>query len=482
MLPREFYCSVIFVVGFAFGSTMSAQVQVRPGESQRQPASQQQAGEVGKFSGPGSCTASNCHGGVQAKSVVRIAQNEYSIWAAQDKHARAYTVLSNPTSIRIAKIIGLHQPPNASDKCLNCHAINARPEQRAQTFQSIEDGVSCESCHGPAVGWLGPHTLKNWTHEQSLKLGMYDTRDLAKRTEKCLTCHLGTPEKEVDHTMIAAGHPDLTFQLASFSAAMPRHWKSEENVSPWFKVQELAVGQAIQLREALNRLSRRASGPNWPEYSEYECFACHHSLTTSEASWRQAVGYHGRQPGAPVWNPSTYAVFRHIASIVDSPGSSELSSELEAIEQLSGKPSRSDELAAKARTAAAIADKIAGEVQSRTYDKNLTTRLLQEIAGDHQISTEGERSAEQVAMALDSLSLTYSKNENPTNQQELRAAINNLFQQLDNPSAYNAPRFATQMQKISALLPKAPVRSNSGGAATGSGCAETLDRAAAHYR
>ena len=451
---------------FCLAPSSRAQVQVRPREVPRTPPqrpSQEQPGEVGKFSGPGSCAASNCHGGVQPKAVVRIAQNEYSIWAAQDKHARAYTVLSNAQSVRIGKILGLEQAPNKSDKCLNCHALNAKPEQRAQTFQTLEDGVSCESCHGPAVGWLGPHTVKDWTHEQSLKLGMYDTRDLAKRAERCLTCHLGTGEKEVDHIMIAAGHPDLTFQLESFSSAMPRHWKSAPDASAWLNVQELAVGQAVQLREALNRLNRRSSRASWPEYSEYECFACHHSLTKSEASWRQASGYHGRQAGAPVWNPATYAVFRHIASAADSSASSELISALENIEQLSGKPGSGDQLAALAKDAAGLADRIVQRVQAQAYDRNLTARLLQEIADDSEIiSLQGERSAEQATMVLDSLSVAYAKNENPANQVELRAAVSNLFQQLDNPSAYNAPQFALQMQKVAMLVPRGQPRSSGG--------------------
>lgn len=469
MRARTSLLPLFFLSAVLLAPLSMAQVTVQPHvtPSPQQPPSQrmppEQQGEVGKFSGPGSCAASNCHGGVQPKMVVRIAQNEYSIWAARDKHARAYAVLSNPVSVRMGKILALEQPPNKSDKCLNCHALNAKPEQRAQTFQTIEDGVSCESCHGPAVGWLGPHTLKNWTHEQSLKLGMYDTRDLAKRTERCLTCHLGTAEKEVDHTMIAAGHPDLTFQLEPFSSAMPRHWKPAANASAWLNVQELAVGQAVQLREALNRLQRRSSGANWPEFAEYECFACHHSLTKPEASWRQAEGYHGRQPGAPVWNPATYVVFRYIGGAVDDSTTSQLISQLENIGQLSGKPGSKDELAARTKDAAVLADRVAKEVQAQPYDQNLTARLLREIADDSEtISMAGERSAEQATMALDSLSLVYVRNEQLATQAELRAAISELFQQLDNPSAYNAPRFAMQMQKVAALIPRAPARSAGG--------------------
>ena len=446
-------------------SIAQVKVQPRANPTPQQPtqtgAPQQE--QVGKYSGPGSCAASNCHGGVQPKTVVRIAQNEYSIWAAQDKHAGAYTVLSNSASLRIGKILGLPHPPNQSDKCLDCHTLNVKADLRAQTLQSGDGGVSCESCHGPAVGWLGPHTLKNWTHEQSLKLGMYDTRNLANRAEKCLTCHLGTAEKEVDHAMIAAGHPDLTFQLETFSSAMPRHWKPPANASAWLDVQELAVGQAVQLRAALNRLNRRASGPNWPEFAEYECFACHHSLTKPEASWRQAGGYPNRQPGAPVWNPSSYAVFQHIAGAVDAPTTEQLTSQLNHIMQLSGKPGSKEQIAAHAKDAASLADRIAQEVEAQPYDRNLTTRLLQEIANDSDnIAAEGERSAEQATMALDSLSLAYTKNEQMANQAELRAAISSLFQQLGNPSAYNAPRFAMQMQKVAKLVPRAETSASHG--------------------
>jgi hypothetical protein len=458
------YGPLLSLLTLALVPSLNAQVKVQTttkpapqAQTQKQNAPQNTANEVGKFSGPGSCAASNCHGGVQPKSVVRIAQNEYSIWAGQDKHSRAYAVLSNPVSVRMGEILGLGQPPNKADKCLACHALNEKPEQRAETFQTIEDGVSCESCHGPAVGWLGPHTVKNQTHEQNIKLGMYDTRDLVKRSERCLSCHVGTAEKEVDHTMIAAGHPDLTFQLESFSAAMPRHWKPAPTASAWLSVQELAVGQAVQLRQALNRLNRRASGAAWPEFAEYECFACHHSLTKPEASWRQAGGYHGRNPGAPVWNPSTYAVFRHVANAVDSSSTGQLVSQLQTIEKLSGKMSSKDEVATNAKDASALTDRIVQAVQGQEYDRNLTARLLREIANDGDtIAMEGERSAEQATMALDSLSLVYAKN-NPdaANTGELRAAIKDLYIQFENPSAYNAPQFAMQLRKVAKLVPKA---------------------------
>jgi Cytochrome c554 and c-prime len=412
-------------------------------------------GTVGMYSGPGGCAASNCHGSVTAKAVTRIWQNEYSIWAAQDKHARAYNMLSNPVSMRMGKILKLASNPNQAEKCLVCHSINVASNLRAQSFQ-MDEGVSCENCHGPAVGWLGPHTTKGWTHEQSLKLGMYDARDLAARSEKCMSCHVGTPDKRVDHQMIAAGHPDLTFELDTFSAVMPRHWKfPDTNQNTWEGVQEWAIGQGVELRETLNRLSRSASSPKtWPEFAELECFACHHSLTQPQDSWRQAAGYQGRTPGAPAWNASRYIVFRDLVKQISPDTGKQLDADLDQVSGLVGSGGDREQIAAAAKTASTLADQILQQVRRQQYDASLTTRVMQAIAADgNSIAEQGERSAEQAAMALDSLALAYEKNEKLGNQPELRAAIDRLFKQLSNPSAYNAPVFAVEMQKVKALLP-----------------------------
>src|ERR1700684_97567 len=127
---------------------------------------------AGKYNGPGGCAASSCHGSVQPKTTTRIFQNEYTIWIAQDKHARAFSVLQHDVSRRIGTILNIGTPAQ-SPKCLACHALYVPPEQQAETFD-LADGVSCENCHGPASGWLGPHTTKDWPHEQWGQLGRDD--------------------------------------------------------------------------------------------------------------------------------------------------------------------------------------------------------------------------------------------------------------------------------------------------------------------
>ena len=404
-----------------------------------------------KYTGPGSCSSPSCHGGVQERGETSVLQNEYSTWVVRDKHAHAFVNLTNPVGTRIAKLMGLPSPDTAP-RCLACHALDVPADQRARTFD-LTDGVGCENCHGPASAWLGPHTTRGWKYEKSLELGLYDTRDLVRRSEKCLTCHLGTPEKTVDHELIAAGHPDLYFELDSFMSVMPPHWK-EVDTDPWFAVRAMGVGQAVQLREQLKRVARESQGGIWPEYAELDCFACHHNLTAAKDSWRQDRGYAGRRPGNPPFNLSRYVVFSHVIRDADPGAARELQSGIDRVYAgVTALNSDRRQVAAEATSTSDLAGRLATRLNGMKFDQLQTLRLLKSIAEDGDvISSQGERAAEQATMALDSLFIAYTKNGKLANESQIRAGINSLFQQLDDPSAYNAFKFAAAMKSLNAFI------------------------------
>jgi len=420
-----------------------------------------------KYIGPGSCAATSCHGSVKPIAGSRILQTEYSTWILKDKHSRAYQALTGDVGERMARILKLSAKAEESPKCLVCHALYAKPEQQGRKFE-IAEGVSCENCHGPASGWLGPHTTTGWAHEKSVELGMNETRNVIHRTEKCLECHLGTKAKFVDHEMIAAGHPDLYFELDSFSAVMPRHWKQpleSEAGKPmedpaWVGVRDWSAGQAVQLRAAMERLTWRAKGERydekdiWPEYAELSCFACHHSLGPAKDSWRQEHGYTGRRPGDPAWNASRFVVFRLMAEQVDSSTAQELEKSLSTVSSELSKlnPDKNAVLAA-ASAATPLAQRLADRLAAMQYTSSLALSTMRKITENaEEISIADERAAEQAAMALDSLYIAYSKDAKPANAAEVRTAINGLFQQLELPSSYNADQFAAALRKIHELL------------------------------
>lgn len=413
-----------------------------------------------QYTGPGACSSTTCHGSIAPMTINRVKQNEYSVWITRDKHSKAFAALTNPVGRRMGEILKIGKSETAQ-KCLACHALDVPEGERARTFE-MNEGVSCENCHGPAAAWLGPHTERDWKHEDSVaKLGMVDTRDIIKRTERCLTCHLGNNEKYVDHEMIAAGHPDLYFELDSFSAQMPRHWKDNnsepgqpEGSDPWFDVREWATGQAVQLKDALIHLSERTKGKVWPEYSELECYACHHSLGPAEQSWEQQRGYPNRRPGDPPWNISRYVVLREIVRQVDESDAAKLDTEVEHVNKLMStlNPNR-EEVATAATNAAHLAGEIAQKLNTMQYNSALALHLLQTISSDPNgnISGQGAHCGYQAAMALQSLYVAYERNQKFQDSQQLRGAISGLFEQLQVPSSYDANRFSRQMKQVNAL-------------------------------
>jgi hypothetical protein len=402
--------------------------------------------DSGKYTGPGSCGSTSCHGGVRPRSDNAVLQNEYSTWTLKDQHARAAVVLSNDVAKRMGTILGVK--PLESAKCLACHSLNVAEDRKTRSFDT-GDGVSCENCHGPASKWLGPHTERGWQYEKGLQLGMTDTRDLIGRSEVCLSCHLGDESRSVDHEMIAAGHPDLYFELDSFTAAMPRHWK-ETDKDPWIDLRALATGQGVQLRENMRRIARDARR-FWPEYSELDCFACHHSLVAAKDSWRQARGYPDRRPGNPPWDSSRYVVFGVILNQVDRDSAARLDASLKRVNQLVTDV-RADpaQIAQAATAAAAVADEVAHRMPRLKVDGAAGWRLMKAIAANSdRIADAGERSAEQAAMVLDSLFIASAKGNSAP---QLSAAISALFQLVENPSAYNPSAFAEQMRSVGALV------------------------------
>jgi hypothetical protein len=67
----------------------------------------------------------------------------------------------------------------------------------------------------------------------------------------------------------------------------------------------------VAAEAALELLEHRAATADaaWPEFSEYDCFACHHSL--SEPSWRQQAEHRPGAPrGAPAWGSWYFPLVR----------------------------------------------------------------------------------------------------------------------------------------------------------------------------
>jgi hypothetical protein len=427
------------------------------------------------YTGVGACTASNCHGSVTPRRAPRsdIQGTEYMHWFTKDKHAKAYEVLRIDRSARIAQNLQLTETPEKSMKCLACHTLSIPREAQGRYYQ-VEDGVSCEACHGPAQRWLGTHFTEGY--EASLKDGMYDTRNLVKRAEKCLSCHLGTENKSVDHVMIAAGHPDLIFELDTFTALLPPHWRPPK--SEWFGARSWSIGQAVALRETMQRLSRRAqqlSAPGWPEFAEFECFACHHPVQNVEstyyrraedkrlkpggewlASSRQVRGYVGTL-GIPPLNASSYLVFRQLVGQIAPDTQKGLDQKVTDLAKDMAKVGAADpkKIAADATQLAQLADQLIPQVAGVKWNEQLVATLLQDISSNGEtISSAGVRVVEQAVMALHTLVVAYKVNAKLPEAASIDQAIKELYKAVEKPEDYDPRQFAARMQAVNNLLLK----------------------------
>jgi cytochrome c556 len=302
--------------------------------------------------------------------------------------------------------------PTRDRRCAACHVAGS-PEK------SASDGVACEACHGAAIEWLGPHTQAN-AHPESVKRGMTDLRDVVARAKACLGCHLGRGEQNVDHDMIAAGHPDLAFELDTFSFAQPSHRRpasAQERARAW------AVGQSVALSEGMQLLGRHAA-KGWPEFSDFECYQCHHDLRLE--SWRIQRGYGTRRPGSLQLNLARFATLREAAPEVE-----------ECIRALLA--ANPHDGAAVARAAAAVersADALTARFVAQDVDSASMLRAIG--AGIERIADSGAHAAEQATMALDALSAALGRRP---------AGVAALYSYLERPSAYRPGEFVALYRK-----------------------------------
>ena len=281
-----------------------------------------------QYVGAGSCSSTACHGGPPGTNVLSPEdshyRSSYTTWVTEDAHARAFSVLYGARSKQIAKNLATRTRTEFREayrdtRCLACHA----PSAEVTAIEIVvADGVSCENCHGAARGWLDAHTTgpadssaqaRREYRERLYPLGLLNTVDLVSRAKVCVSCHVGSPDKaagggDMNHDMIAAGHPRLQFEYAANLANMPPHWNLRrerrdaraDSASAW------QIGQIATAQAAAQLLETRAATKHlpWPEFSEYDCFTCHHGLT--DTSFRQNTGAH-HPLGTYAWGTWTFA-------------------------------------------------------------------------------------------------------------------------------------------------------------------------------
>ncbi len=351
-----------------------------------------------------SCAGSTCHGATSPWEKSTVLQNEYITWSQKDRHSKAYVVLQNDASKRIAANLGL---PNAheADLCLDCHADNAPKEKRGRFFQ-ISDGVACESCHGGAERWLGIHISGAANHQDNLNAGMFPTEDPVKRAELCLSCHFGDDKKFVTHRIMGAGHPRMSFELDTFTAIQPAHFVVDDDYRKRKAVangiRTWAIGQAIALKRRVDAAAdpKRGWDGLFPELVLFDCQACHHPLTAP--TW-QARPSTGLPSGVVRFDDSNALMLGILANHVDSELGATLKKQMKDLHgsTLNGLEAYKTAANALKGTADALVEKFSKHAFGKNDIAALMKGVLAEAAAAEFSDYAG---AEQATMALSAIS------------------------------------------------------------------------------
>src|SRR6188474_1500546 len=140
--------------------------------------------------GPSKCTACHDHDRQSAKW-----QKEEPAQYKDKAHYNTRKQLDGAKAGTYAKAIGLADPYDVKGSCVTCHATVFAGDANA--------GVSCESCHGPASGYLKPHQAKGAYDQSVAQFGMTKlVGNLQGWTQQCTNCHVMNDER-----LIKANHP-----------------------------------------------------------------------------------------------------------------------------------------------------------------------------------------------------------------------------------------------------------------------------------
>jgi len=406
--------------------------------------------------GVASCASGTCHGAIEAATDGRILGNEYVTWTRRDAHARAYATLQSPQSQRIAGKLGLPSAVTAQI-CLDCHTDNVPAGQRGARFQ-LSDGVGCEACHGGAGPWLASHTTGKATHADNLKAGLYPTDTPMERAKLCLSCHFGNASKFVTHRLMGAGHPRMSFELDTFTALQPAHFRVDadyrQRKSDATGVHVWAQGQAVAVMQFLDNFIHSLDKHNelFPELVFFDCHACHHLMRDKRWQPQPLVGL---GPGRVRLNDAHFLMLRHIVTRVEPALGAQLAQQIRTLHQATTASHQATR--AQAMSLRAHVDSLGPRIAAHDFTATEMRGMLDAIIMEGQRGEDQDYvAAEQATMAIATLTaaLENAGALSHAQTQSINQALAPLYDAVQHDEHYRPAQFSQALRTVRAALPR----------------------------
>ena len=209
--------------------------------------------ERAQFVGAAGCKSSSCHGGAGEK------RSQYITWLrAGHSHPRLRDPDQCPLGANGGRspVARHYRRLTTRDSKRPLHhlplALPGRsPSPPPRRGGSARNPSPVRAATAPPGGGSAAIRERIGPTPRRVGAGMRDLRSFYVRANTCVACH-----QNLDTDILAAGHPELVFELDSQSVAEPKHWQDE----PGSGVRAWLVGQAVALRELSWRLSVAPAG------------------------------------------------------------------------------------------------------------------------------------------------------------------------------------------------------------------------------
>jgi len=203
---------------------------------------------------------------------------EHDVWG-ETTHYKTYDELSaSDSAAEIAEALEIDDIEAPDGICVDCHFTLV-----GETLEDAEPiaGISCESCHGAAAGWIDVHgeyvsgeaasesAAEKATRRKAAKdAGQIRPDQINLIAQNCLNCHTVPNEELVN----VGGHlAGSEFELVSWSQGEVRHnlfWndgEDNEEASPARKRVLYVVGYATDLEFSLRALGKSSEAGKYRE-------------------------------------------------------------------------------------------------------------------------------------------------------------------------------------------------------------------------